>query len=57
MAGNIAPRMSAHMRRGAADGGVPIKCDCGKLVAYKRGGRIFIMCKHCKKQIDILDFR
>lgn len=33
--------------------GTPVKCDCGKLVAIRRDGEIFIMCKHCKKQIPL----
>ena len=31
----------------------PIRCDCGKLIAVKRDGQIFIMCKKCKKQIPL----
>lgn len=33
--------------------GMPIKCECGKMVALEKDGRIYVMCKNCKKQIDI----
>lgn len=28
-------------------------CDCGKLVAKRRGKRIYLWCKNCKKEIEI----
>lgn len=30
-----------------------VKCDCGKLLAVEKDGKIYIKCKGCKKQIDI----
>lgn len=33
--------------------GTPVRCDCGKLIAYERDGRIYVMCKHCKKQVEV----
>lgn len=37
--------------------GERIKCEeCGKMVAYLKDGRIYVMCKNCKQQIDILNY-
>lgn len=33
--------------------GTPVKCDCGKLIAYEREGRIFVLCKRCKREIEV----
>lgn len=30
-----------------------IKCDCGKLIAVERDGRIFVWCKQCRKEVEI----
>ena len=30
-----------------------IKCDCGKLIAVERDGKIFVWCKQCKKEIEL----
>lgn len=35
----------------------PIKCDCGKLLARERNGKIFVWCKQCKKEVELLVFR
>lgn len=35
--------------------GKPLLCDCGKLLAYKRDGKIYIWCKRCKKEIEVAD--
>lgn len=33
--------------------GQPVKCDCGKLVAVKRNGIIYIRCHGCKREVAI----
>ena len=33
----------------------PIKCDCGKLVAVSQDGKILVMCKRCKRLVDVLN--
>lgn len=30
-----------------------VKCDCGKLIAKKKNGKIYLWCKHCKKEIEL----
>lgn len=34
--------------------GNPIKCDCGKIVAYERNGIIYVYCKSCRRQIAVI---
>jgi hypothetical protein len=33
--------------------GKPIKCDCGKLLARVRDGKVYVWCKVCKKEIPL----
>lgn len=33
--------------------GTPIRCECGKLIAYMRRGKVFIKCKGCKREVEI----
>ena len=35
------------------DLGVPVKCDCGKLIAYERNGKIYVKCKRCHREIEV----
>lgn len=30
-----------------------IKCECGKLLAKIRDGKLYLFCKKCKKEIPI----
>lgn len=30
-----------------------IKCDCGKLIARAKDGKVYVWCKHCKKEVPI----
>lgn len=30
--------------------GRPIRCDCGKLIAFERQGKVYIKCKGCKRE-------
>ena len=30
-----------------------IKCDCGKLVAKIKNGKLYVWCKHCKREVEI----
>ena len=30
-----------------------IRCDCGKLIAVERDGRIFVWCRRCKKEVEL----
>lgn len=32
----------------------PIKCECGKVLAYKKDGKIYIKCKRCNRIIAIV---
>ena len=32
----------------------PIKCTCGKLLAYRRDGKIYVYCKRCKQEHEII---
>jgi phage FluMu protein Com len=34
-----------------------IRCECGKLLAVERDGRIYIRCRGCHKQIEIVVIR
>ena len=34
--------------------GTPIKCDCDRVIAFKRGGKIYVKCPNCKKWIAVL---
>jgi hypothetical protein len=34
--------------------GNPVRCDCGKIVAYERNGKIYVYCKSCKRQIAVV---
>lgn len=36
-------------------GDIPIRCRCGKIVAYENDGVIYIFCKSCKRQIAIIN--
>ena len=33
--------------------GSPVRCECGKIIAYRRDGKIYLYCKQCKRQIPI----
>lgn len=33
--------------------GIPIRCDCGKLIAMCRQGKVYIKCKGCKREIEL----
>ena len=35
--------------------GKPILCHCGKLLAYRRDGKLFVFCKKCKREIEVAD--
>lgn len=30
-----------------------IKCDCGKLIAKVRNGKLYVWCKNCKREVEI----
>lgn len=32
----------------------PIKCDCGKLIAKERDGKIYVWCKQCHKEVELV---
>lgn len=34
--------------------GIPVRCECGKIVAYERNGKIYVYCKSCKRQIAVI---
>ena len=31
--------------------GIPVRCDCGQIIAFKKNGQLMLYCKHCKQQI------
>lgn len=31
----------------------PISCECGKMIAVERGGKIFVKCNRCKREIEV----
>lgn len=35
--------------------GVPRRCDCGKVIAFRKDNQIFVKCRCCKKWIAIID--
>ena len=37
-----------------ATNSTPIKCECGKLLATYEDGKILVMCKRCKRLVDVL---
>lgn len=32
---------------------IPIHCSCGKLIAKERDGKIYVMCRGCKHEVEI----
>ena len=32
---------------------LPVKCDCGKVVARWHGTRLYAWCKVCRKEVEI----
>lgn len=34
--------------------GKPVSCICGKLIAIERDGRIYVQCKRCKREVEII---
>ena len=34
--------------------GDPVKCECGKVIAFKKDGDIYIKCKKCKRIILVI---
>lgn len=43
------------MKEQKLNSGEPVRCECGKIVAMRRNGKIYIMCKSCKRQIPIVE--
>lgn len=33
--------------------GRPVTCECGKLVAVERNGKIYVRCKRCGRQVEV----
>lgn len=33
--------------------GTPIRCECGKVIAKYRNGRIYLWCKACRKEVEL----
>ena len=31
----------------------PIKCDCGKMIAKYKDGKLFVWCKSCKREVEV----
>lgn len=34
--------------------GSPIRCECGKVVAFRKEGQIYIKCKGCKRIVAVI---
>lgn len=53
----ISPMVPAWKEEnGKEEGGIrerAIHCDCGKLLAIERGGKVFVYCRRCKRQIPV----
>lgn len=32
---------------------LPVKCDCGKMVARWHGKHLYVWCKVCRKEVEI----
>lgn len=32
----------------------PIKCSCGKLIAKERDGKLYVWCKACRKEVEVV---
>lgn len=33
--------------------GRPLSCECGKLLAYERDGKIFVWCRGCRREVEL----
>ena len=33
--------------------GTPVNCTCGKMVARIRGGKVYVYCKTCKREVPL----
>ena len=34
--------------------GMPIRCECGKVIGMLKDGKIYIKCRGCNHQVDIV---
>jgi hypothetical protein len=32
---------------------IPIKCECGRVIAFLREGKVYVRCKKCKREVEI----
>lgn len=32
---------------------VPQRCECGRVVAFMRDGKIYVKCKRCKREVEV----
>lgn len=39
--------------RGGKSTETDIKCSCGKLIAKERGGKIYLWCKSCRREVEL----
>lgn len=35
----------------------PIKCECGRVVAFMKDGKIYVKCKTCKRIVQIIEVK
>ena len=33
--------------------GTPVTCECGKLIAFERNGKVYVKCRRCKREIEV----
>ena len=31
----------------------PVKCECGKIIAYRQGDVLYLYCKRCNKTTEV----
>lgn len=41
------------MKHKLNNGGTPVKCTCGKMVARLRDGKVYVYCKTCKREVPL----
>lgn len=37
--------------------GSPIRCDCGRVIAFMQDGKLHVKCQDCKKWIAVLTIK
>lgn len=32
---------------------IPLKCTCGRVVAFEQDGKVYVKCKRCKRVVEV----